>query len=175
MRISDWSSDVCSSDLKNGVTGLDWGFLTGSDSTDAHAAGIWGATKGSLLTMMVTLLLSFPMGVLAAVYLEEFAPRARWIEWIEVSINNLAAVPSIIFGLLGLAVFINTLGMPRSSPLVGGLTLALMTMPVIVISDRKSIKAVPPSIRDAALAGGRSEERRVGKECVSTCRSRWSR
>src|SRR3546814_14029334 len=106
MRISDWSSDVCSSDLKNGVTGLDWGFLTGSDSTDAHTAGIWGATKGSLLTMMVTLLLSFPMGVLAAVYLEEFAPRARWIEWIEVSI--------------------------------------------------------------------RSEERRVGKECVRACISRWS-
>lgn len=143
--------------LKNGVAGLDWSFLSGSDSTDATVAGVWGATKGSLLTMAVTLLLSFPMGVLAAIYLEEFAPRKRWIEWIEVSINNLAAVPSIIFGLLGLAVFINTLGMPRSSPLVGGLTLALMTMPVIVISGRNAIKAVPPSIREAAYGVGASK------------------
>ncbi|MBO9722771.1 MAG: phosphate ABC transporter permease PstA [Novosphingobium sp.] len=147
--------------LKNGLSGLDWSFLTGSDSTDPDLAGVWGATKGSLLTMLVTLLLSFPMGVLAAIYLEEFAPRARWIEWVEVSINNLAAVPSIIFGLLGLAVFINTLGMPRSSPLVGGLTLALMTMPVIVISGRNAIKAVPPSIRDAALAIGASKMQTV--------------
>ena len=142
--------------LKNGVSGLDFSFLTGSDSTEASTAGIWGALKGSLLTMAVTLALSFPMGVLAAVYLEEFAPRSRWIEWIEVSINNLAAVPSIIFGLLGLAIFIQTLGLPRSSALVGGLTLALMTMPVIVISGRNAIKAVPPSIRDAALAVGAS-------------------
>lgn len=147
--------------LKNGLSGLDWSFLTGSDSTDPDVAGVWGATKGSLLTMLVTLLLSFPMGVLAAIYLEEFAPKARWIEWVEVSINNLAAVPSIIFGLLGLAVFINTLGMPRSSPLVGGLTLALMTMPVIVISGRNAIKAVPPSIRDAALAVGASKVQTV--------------
>ncbi|WP_395330549.1 phosphate ABC transporter permease PstA [Novosphingobium sp. BL-8H] len=147
--------------LKNGLGGLDWSFLTGSDSTNPDVAGVWGATKGSLLTMAVTLVLSFPMGVLAAVYLEEFAPKARWIEWVEVSINNLAAVPSIIFGLLGLAVFINTLGMPRSSPLVGGLTLALMTMPVIVISGRNAIKAVPPSIRDAALAVGASKVQTV--------------
>lgn len=147
--------------LKNGLSGLDWSFLTGSDSTDPDVAGVWGATKGSLLTMLVTLLLSFPMGVLAAIYLEEFAPKARWIDWVEVSINNLAAVPSIIFGLLGLAVFINTLGMPRSSPLVGGLTLALMTMPVIVISGRNAIKAVPPSIRDAALAIGASKMQTV--------------
>ncbi|KQM18962.1 phosphate ABC transporter permease PstA [Novosphingobium sp. Leaf2] len=143
--------------LKNGLAGLDYRFLTGADSTDPTVAGVWGATKGSLLTMGVTLLLSFPMGVLAAIYLEEFAPRARWIEWVEVSINNLAAVPSIIFGLLGLAVFINTLGMPRSSPLVGGLTLALMTMPVIVISGRNAIKAVPPSIREAAYGVGASK------------------
>ncbi|WP_232496092.1 phosphate ABC transporter permease PstA [Novosphingobium kaempferiae] len=143
--------------LKNGLGGLDWDFLSGSDSTDASAAGVWGAAKGSLLTMLVTLLLSFPMGVLAAIYLEEFAPKKRWIEWVEVSINNLAAVPSIIFGLLGLAVFINTLGMPRSSPLVGGLTLALMTMPVIVISGRNAIKAVPPSIREAAYGIGASK------------------
>lgn len=143
--------------LKNGLGGLDWSFLSGADSTDADVAGVWGATKGSLLTMAVTLLLSFPMGVLAAIYLEEFAPKRRWIEWVEVSINNLAAVPSIIFGLLGLAVFINTLGMPRSSPLVGGLTLALMTMPVIVISGRNAIKAVPPSIREAAYGIGASK------------------
>ena len=142
--------------LKNGIGGLDWGFLTGSDSTDPDVAGVWGATKGSILTMLVTLAISFPLGVLAAVYLEEFAPRNRWIDLVEVSINNLAAVPSIIFGLLGLAVFINTLHLPRSSPIVGGLTLALMTMPVIVISGRNAIKAVPPSIRDAALAVGAS-------------------
>ncbi|MBB4859508.1 phosphate transport system permease protein [Novosphingobium chloroacetimidivorans] len=142
--------------LKNGLGGLDWAFLSGSDATDASAAGVWGAAKGSFLTMVVTLVLSFPMGVLAAIYLEEFAPRNRWVDWVEVSINNLAAVPSIIFGLLGLAVFINTLGMARSSPLVGGLTLALMTMPVIVISGRNAIKAVPPSIRTAALGVGAS-------------------
>ena len=137
--------------LANGIGGIDWAFLTGSDSTEAANAGIWGAFKGSLLTMGVTLALSFPMGVLAAVYHEEFAPRIRWVDWVEVSINNLAAVPSIIFGLLGLAVFINFMGMPRSAPLVGGMTLALMTMPVIVIAGRNAIKAVPPSIRDAAL------------------------
>ncbi|WP_176399743.1 phosphate ABC transporter permease PstA [Novosphingobium sp. B 225] len=143
--------------LRSGLGGLDWAFLTGSDSTEASVAGIWGAAKGSILTMGVTLALSFPLGVLAAVYLEEFAPKGqRWVEWVEVSINNLAAVPSIIFGLLGLAVFINTLHLPRSSPLVGGMTLALMTMPVIVISGRNALKAVPPSIRNAALAVGAS-------------------
>lgn len=143
--------------LSAGLSGVNWTFLSGSDSTDPATAGIWGALKGSLLTMGVTLALSFPMGVLAAIYLEEFAPRgARWVDWVEVSINNLAAVPSIIFGLLGLAIFINTLNLPRSSALVGGMTLALMTMPVIVISGRNAIKAVPPSIRDAALAVGAS-------------------
>ncbi|WP_417596599.1 phosphate ABC transporter permease PstA [Novosphingobium aquae] len=142
--------------LRDGLGGIDWAFLTGSDSTDADTAGIWGAFKGSLLTMGVTLALSFPLGVLAAVYLEQFAPRNRWVDWIEVSINNLAAVPSIIFGLLGLAVFIQVMGLPRSSALVGGMTLALMTMPVIVIAGRNAIKAVPPSIKDAALAVGAS-------------------
>jgi len=142
--------------MKNGLGGLDWTFLSGSDSTTPADAGVWGAVKGSLLTMAVTLALSFPTGVLAAVYLEEFAPRSRWTDWVEVSINNLAAVPSIIFGLLGLAVFINFMHLPRSSPLVGGMTLALMTMPVIVISGRNAIKAVPPSIRDAALGVGSS-------------------
>ncbi len=147
--------------LRNGIGGLDWQFLTGSDSTNAQTAGVWGALKGSMLTMAVTLALSFPLGVLSAIYLEEFAPRSRWIGWVEVSINNLAAVPSIIFGLLGLAVFINTLNLPRSSPIVGGMTLALMTMPVIVISGRNAIKAVPPSIRDAALAVGASRVQTV--------------
>jgi phosphate transport system permease protein len=147
--------------VANGFSGINWGFLSNSDSTDASAAGVWGALKGSLLTMGVTLALSFPMGVCSAVYLEEFAPRQRWVDWVEVSINNLAAVPSIIFGLLGLAVFVNTLGMPRSSALVGGVTLALMTMPVIVIAGRNAIKAVPPSIRDAALAVGASRVQTV--------------
>ena len=142
--------------LGNGIGGIDWAFLTGSDSTDAATAGIWSAFKGSLLTMAVTLALSFPLGMLSAVWLEEFAPRARWVGWVEVSINNLAAVPSIIFGLLGLAIFIQLFGLPRSSPLVGGLTLALMTMPVIVIAARNAVQAVPPSIRDAALAVGAS-------------------
>jgi phosphate transport system permease protein len=142
--------------LWNGLGGIDWSFLTASDSTEADTAGIWGALKGSLLTMAVTLALSFPLGVFSAVYLEEFAPRSRWVDWVEVSINNLAAVPSIIYGLLGLAVFINFLHLPRSSALVGGMTLALMTLPVIVIAGRNAIKAVPPSIRDAALAVGAS-------------------
>jgi phosphate transport system permease protein len=131
-------------------------FLIGSDATDPTVVGIWGAFKGSLLTMLVTLALAFPIGVLSAVYLEEYAPRNRWTDIIEVSINNLAAVPSIIFGLLGLAVFLNFMNLPRSAPLVGGLTLALMTMPVIVIAGRNAIKSVPPSIRDAALGIGAS-------------------
>jgi phosphate transport system permease protein len=132
-------------------------FLSASDSTDPTGAGVWGALKGSFLTILVTMLLAFPVGVLAAVYLEEFAPRNRWTDAIEVSINNLAAVPSIIFGLLGLAVFLNVMNLPRSAPLVGGLTLALMTMPVIVIAGRNAIKSVPPSIRDAALGVGASK------------------
>lgn len=131
-------------------------FLTGADATDPTAVGIWGAFKGSLLTMAITLLIAFPIGVLSAVYLEEYAPRNRWTDMIEVSINNLAAVPSIIFGLLGLAIFLQFMHLPRSAPIVGGLTLALMTMPVIVIAGRNAIKAVPPSIRDAALGIGAS-------------------
>ena len=137
-------------------TGFNGNFLGGADATDPTAVGIWGAFKGSLLTMLVTLALAFPVGVLAAVYLEEYAPRNRWTDIIEVSINNLAAVPSIIFGLLGLAIFLNLMHLPRSAPIVGGLTLALMTMPVIVIAGRNAIKSVPPSIRDAALGVGAS-------------------
>lgn len=135
---------------------FDGGFLSRADATDPQEVGIWGALKGSILTMIVTLLLAFPIGVLAALYLEEFAPKNRWTDVIEVSINNLAAVPSIIFGLLGLAVFLTIFPNYRSAPLIGGLTLALMTMPVIVIAGRNAIKAVPPSIRDGALAIGAS-------------------
>lgn len=135
---------------------FDFGFLTRADATDPQLVGIWGALKGSILTMIVTLLLAFPIGVLAALYLEEYAPKNRWTDLIEVSINNLAAVPSIIFGLLGLAVFLWIFPSYRSAPLIGGMTLALMTMPVIVISGRNAIKAVPPSIRDGALAIGAS-------------------
>lgn len=135
---------------------FNWRFLTGSDGTDPAQVGIWGALKGSLITMVVTLFLAFPVGVLAAVYLEEYAAKNRLTDLIEVSINNLAAVPSIIFGLLGLAVFLQFFSMPRSAAIVGGLTLALMTMPVIVIAARNAIKAVPPSIREAAMGVGAS-------------------
>ena len=134
---------------------FDLGFLSRSDATDPQLVGIWAALKGSILTMIVTLALAFPIGVLAALYLEEYAPRNRWTDIIEVSINNLAAVPSIIFGLLGLAVFLTIFPNMRSAP-PGGMTLALMTMPVIVITGRNAIKAVPPSIRDGALAVGAS-------------------
>ncbi|MGO1119452.1 phosphate ABC transporter permease PstA [Rhodovibrionaceae bacterium A322] len=131
-------------------------FFTSGDSREPEAAGIWGAVVGSLLTLLVTLAISFPIGVLAAVYLEEFAPKNRWTDLIEVNINNLAAVPSIVYGLLGLAIFLNFMGMPRSAPLVGGLVLALMTMPTIIIASRAALKAVPPSIREAALGMGAS-------------------
>ena len=137
-------------------TGFNLNFLTDGDATDPTVVGIWGALAGSLLTMGVTIGLAFPIGVLTAIYLEEYASRNRWTDIIEVSINNLAAVPSIIFGLLGLAVFLNVMHLPRSAPIVGGLTLALMTMPVIVIAGRNAIKSVPPSIRDAALGIGAS-------------------
>jgi phosphate transport system permease protein len=143
------------------VRAFDPGFMTRGDATNPQGVGIWGALKGSILTMLVTLALAFPIGVLSAVYLEEYAPKNRWTEVIEVSINNLAAVPSIIFGLLGLAVFLTIFPNYRSAPLIGGMTLALMTMPVIVISGRNAIKAVPPSIRDAALAIGASRVQTV--------------
>jgi phosphate transport system permease protein len=131
-------------------------FFTNGDSRDAELAGVRGALMGSMFTLLVTLLLSFPVGVATAVYLEEIAPRNRITDFIEVNINNLAAVPSIVFGLLGLAVFINFFGMPRSAPVVGGLVLTLMTLPTIIIASRAALKAVPPSIRQAALAVGAS-------------------
>lgn len=132
-------------------------FFTAGDSREPELAGIRGAIVGSLFTLAVTLFLSFPMGVATAVYLEEFAPRNRWTDIVEVNINNLAAVPSIVFGLLGLAVFLNFFGMPRSAPLVGGLVLTLMTLPTIIIASRASLKSVPPSIREAAYGVGASK------------------
>jgi phosphate transport system permease protein len=131
-------------------------FFTTGDSREPETAGIWGAVVGSFYTLIVTIMLSFPIGVMAAVYLQEFAPKNRITEMIEVNINNLAAVPSIVFGLLGLAVFLNFFQMPRSAPLVGGVVLALMTLPTIIIAARAAMLAVPPSIREAALAVGAS-------------------
>jgi phosphate transport system permease protein len=133
------------------------GFLTGGDSREPEKAGIWGAVAGSFFTLVLTLALSFPIGVAAAIYLEEFAHKNRWTDLIEVNINNLAAVPSIVFGLLGLAVFIGFFGMPRSAPLVGAMVLTLLTLPTIIIASRAALKAVPPSIREAALGMGASK------------------
>jgi phosphate transport system permease protein len=132
-------------------TVFNFNFFTHADSREPELAGIWGAVVGSFLTMIVTLALSFPLAVMTAVYLEEFAPKNRIVDIIEVNINNLAAVPSIVFGLLGLAMFINFFGLPRSAPLVGGMVLALMTLPTIIIASRAALKAVPPSIREGAL------------------------
>ncbi len=131
--------------------------FSNGDSREPELAGIRGALMGSIYMLVVTILLSFPIGAAAAVYLEEFAPRNRWSDLIEVNINNLAAVPSIVFGLLALAVFINWMALPRSAPLVGGLALSLLTLPVIIIASRAAIKSVPPSIREAALGVGASK------------------
>ena len=136
-------------------------FFTSGDSRDPEQAGILGAAIGSALTMLVTLILAVPLGVGAAIYLEEFAPKNRITQFIELNINNLAAVPSIIFGLLGLAIFINFFGLPRSAPLVGGLVLALMTLPTIIIAGRSALKSVPPSIREAALGIGASHTQTI--------------
>jgi phosphate transport system permease protein len=131
-------------------------FFTRGDSREPEQAGVWGAVMGSFFTLILTLALSFPIGVAAAIYLEEFAHRNRWTDLIEVNINNLAAVPSIVFGLLGLAVFIGFFGLPRSAPLVGALVLTLLTLPTIIIASRAALKGVPPSIREAALGMGAS-------------------
>ncbi len=135
--------------------------FTRGDSTEPEQAGLLGAVVGSALMLLVTACLAIPLGVGAAIYLEEFAPKNRLTDFIEVNINNLAAVPSIIYGLLGLAVFINWMHLPRASPLVGGLVLALMALPTIIIATRSSLKAVPPSIREAALAMGASNVQTV--------------
>ena len=140
---------------------FNWAFFTSGDSREPELAGIRGALVGSALTLLVTLLLCLPIGVAAAIYLEEFAAKNRLTEIIEVNINNLAAVPSIIFGLLGLAMFLNFFGLPRSAPLVGGLVLALLVLPTIIIAGRAALKAVPPSVKEAALGVGASHQQAI--------------
>ncbi len=138
-----------------------WRFFTNGDSREPELAGLQGALVGSLLTVAIALGLGLPLGIAAAIYLEQFAPKNRWTDIIEVNINNLAAVPSIIFGLLGLAMFLNVFGLPRSAPLVGGLVLALLVLPTVIIASRAAIRAVPPSIREAALGVGASHQQAV--------------
>jgi phosphate transport system permease protein len=154
-----WIEQLENSDLIS--TTFNWHFFSSGDSREPEMAGIKGAIIGSFYTLLVTLALSFPVAVAAAIYLEEFAPKNRFIDFIEININNLAAVPSIVFGLLGLAVFINFFGLPRSAPLIGGIVLSLMTLPTIIIASRSAIKAVPPSLREAALGLGASKMQTV--------------
>ncbi|PKQ03507.1 MAG: phosphate ABC transporter, permease protein PstA [Alphaproteobacteria bacterium HGW-Alphaproteobacteria-11] len=144
------------------TTPLNTGMIFNADSRFPELAGLSGALVGSFYALLICFLVSFPVGISAAVYLEEFAPKNRWTDLIEVNINNLAAVPSIVFGLLGLAVFLNFFGMPRSAPIVGGLVLSLMTLPTIIIATRAALKAVPPSIREAAIGVGASKMQTVG-------------
>ncbi|MFN8832137.1 MAG: phosphate ABC transporter permease PstA [Labrys sp. (in: a-proteobacteria)] len=162
-RVSDleaiWLEDF--KDRGQITRNFNWDFFTRGDSREPELAGVLGGLVGSLLTMSVTLVLCLPIGVLAAIYLEEFAPKNRLTELVEVNINNLAAVPSIVFGLLGLAVFLNFFGMPRSAPIVGGLVIALMVLPTIIIAARAAIRAVPPSIREGALGVGASHQQAV--------------
>jgi phosphate transport system permease protein len=157
-RVSDrqiaWIDELLDRELVE--TRFNRRFFTSGDSREPELAGIWGAVVGSFYTMIVTLLLSFPLGVAAAIYLEKFAPKNRWTDLIEVNINNLAAVPSIVFGLLGLAVFLNIMHLPRSAPLVGGLVLSLMTLPRIIIPARAALQSIPPSIEEAAYGLGAS-------------------
>lgn len=162
-RLSEFQEGLVDTLVKKGVVERKFNTIlfSNSDSREPELAGIKGAIIGSMLTLMVTLLLSFPIAVATAIYLEEFAPSNKITDFIEVNINNLAAVPSVIFGLLGLAIFINFFGMPRSVPLVGGFVLTLMTLPTIIISSRAAIKAVPPSIREAALGMGASKVQTV--------------
>jgi phosphate transport system permease protein len=141
------------------TTKFNWAFFTAPDASDTRpeAAGLGVAIIGSAYMMLIVLVLSLPLGVAASIYLEEFAPKNRWTDLIEVNISNLAAVPSIVFGILGLAIFINMVGLPQSAPIVGGLVLTLMTLPTIIIATRAALKSVPPSIRDAALGVGASK------------------
>lgn len=150
-----WIEELAAS----GDLSLQWNrlFFKAGDSRDPELVGVLGGVLGSFFTLFVCLVLAFPFGVAAAIYLEEFAPKNRFTDIIEVNINNLAAVPSIIFGLLGLAVFLNFFGMPRSAPLVGGIVLALMSLPTIIIASRAALRAVPPSIREAAYGLGASK------------------
>jgi len=162
-RIKNYKLDWINSLKERGALEKRFNFalFTNGDSREPELAGIWGAAVGSLYTMLVTLLLSFPLGVATAIYLEEFAHKSIWTDIIEVNINNLAAVPSIVFGLLGLAVFLNFFELPRSAPMVGGLVLTLMTLPTIIIASRASLQSVPPSIREGALAVGASRMQSV--------------
>ena len=137
------------------------GLFVNADSRFPELAGLAGAITGSFYALLVCFLISFPTGIAAAVYLEEYAPKNRWTDLIEVNINNLAAVPSVVFGLLGLAVLLNFFGLPRSAPLVGGITLALMTLPTVIIATRAALTAVPPSIREAALGIGASSHQAI--------------
>ncbi len=162
-RVSDRSIAFIEALKAQGAISRDfsWRFFSAGDSRDPELAGIRGAVIGSLLTLIVTMGVCLPIGILAAIYLEEFAPKNRLTDFIEININNLAAVPSIVFGLLGLAMFLNFFGMPRSAPLVGGLVLALLVMPTIIIAARAALKAVPPSIKEAALGVGASKHQAV--------------
>jgi phosphate transport system permease protein len=154
-RVIGWVDQLAADDRIRSA--FAWNLFTNADSRDPQLAGVWGAVVGSFWIIVVTAALAVPIGVASAVYLEEFAPKNRWTDLIEVNINNLAAVPSIVFGLLGLAVYINTMGLPRSAPLVGGLTITLMTLPTIVVATRAALRAVPPSIRWGALGVGASK------------------
>ena len=160
-NISPAQLKVADEMTEKGLMGLhfNWDFIFGPDASELRpeAAGLGVAIIGSAYMMLIVLVLSLPLGVAASIYLEEFAPTNRWTDLIEVNIANLAAVPSIVFGILGLAIFINFAGLPQSAPIVGGLVLTLMTLPTIIISTRASLKSVPPSIRDAALGVGASK------------------
>ena len=148
----DFLSEKKIADLKFNTS-----FFTNADSREPESAGILGAVVGSSLTLIITVLFALPLAVMASIYLEYFAKPGRLTDFIEVNINNLAAIPSIVFGLLGLSIFLSLFGLPRSAPLVGGLCLGLMTIPTIIIATRASIRAVPPSIKDAALGLGASK------------------
>jgi phosphate transport system permease protein len=145
---------------------FDPGFFLRADSRSPELAGVWTGIVGSAMMLVIVLAFSFPIGVAAAVYLEEFAPQNRWTELVEININNLAAVPSIIYGLLGLAIFLNVFGFPRSSPLAGGAVLTLMTLPFIIISARSALRSVPPSLRDGAIMLGASRQQAVRREVL---------
>ena len=161
--VSDWQLKSYDQLIQQGLikTKFNVNFFTKGDSRNPEEAGILGALVGSALTLLITLVLSFPLGVATAIYLEEFAPKNKLTDIIEININNLAAVPSIVFGLLGLAVILNIFGIPRSIPLAGGLVLTLMTLPTVIISSRASLRSVPPSIREAALGIGASKQQAV--------------
>lgn len=162
-RFSDFQLKIFDDQISKNkiVYKFNWSFLTNADSREPELAGVASSLAGSFFTILVCLILSFPIGILAAIYLEEFAPKNKITEIIEVNVNNLAAVPSIVFGLLGLGVFLNYFYLPRSTPLVGGMVLALMTLPRIIIPCRAALKAVPPSIREGALALGASKVQTV--------------